>query len=115
MRNYVRQSYDAVFPTEQDSLDFLEEQRALSPLALEHAIENYMGDDDDDDLPSTRVKHGALAESWRAYLAASLLIRKSKTNEDLERAMEVLEDVECCVKGEFESWTSVYMMEEYKD
>lgn len=116
VRNYVRQTYQKVFPTDLDTENFLKDHRDLTPLGLEQAIDNYMwDDDDDDDFSFSKIKHGPLAESWRAYLTASLLVWKSKTNRDLERAMEVLEDVECSVKDEFEDWVKQYVMEEYKE
>ena len=118
MRNFVKKSYQSVFPTEQDVVDFLEEYVDYSPYQLELAIENYMDEDDDEDdeeLGMATLRKREEPEAWRGYLLASMLLWKSKSTADLERAAEVLEDVENRLKDEFSRWQELTIQEEFRD
>lgn|GEM_PF-5055681 len=118
VRNFIRHSYDAVFPLHDDAKIFIEEHLSYSPLQLKSLIEHYVDEDDDEDDDGEEFASGTIwkrenAEYRRGYLLATILVRKSTSVQELRSAFEILDDIGFCLKAEHDEWQDNNTMPEF--
>lgn len=115
-RNFVYKYFQEYFPQDEDLAAYIREYRGLNNYQLEQWIDNYVwgSDDDDDDKGATVMRQPEENAAYpRAYVLASLLVWKSRSTEDLHRAIEVLENIEWLMKDEYDKWQNKNLQEEF--